>query len=143
MDDRVRSVIYDVTMREGTPPSSERVAQSLGVDRIEVLQSFRRLAEARMLVVDPDSHEILMAGPFSAVATPFRVTTAAYSCYANCIWDSLGIAATLNENVEVETSCADCGEPAALRVADGEVKGGGFMHFVVPARLWWSHIVYT
>ena len=143
MDDEVRSLIYEVTMREGTPPSAERVANALRIDRTETLQIFRRLADAHMLVVDPDSHEILMAGPFSAVATPFRVTTAGMSCYANCVWDSLGVPAMLNSDGVVETNCADCGAEAVIRVTNGEVKGEGFMHFVVPARLWWSHIVYT
>ncbi len=143
MDDDVRRVIYDVTMREGTPPPSARVAAELGVDPQAVLESFRRLADARMLVLRPRNGEILMAGPFSAVETPFRVRAGSLTCFANCIWDAFGVPAMLHIDAVIDTTCAASSTPAELRVSKGEVSGGGFMHFVVPARLWWTHIVYT
>ena len=142
MDEEVRFVVYDATMRDGAPPSAARVAETLGKTREETVEAFRRLAEARMLVLQPGG-EILMAGPFSAVATPFLVSTNAFTSYGNCIWDALGIPAMLNSDALIDTNCADCGERATIRVTNGEVDGSGFMHFVVPARLWWMHIVYT
>ena len=142
MDDNVRHAVYDVTMSEGTPPSAARVADKIGEPVANVRKSFIRLAENRMLVLQPRG-EILMAGPFSAVPTPFKVTTSAFSAFANCIWDSLGIPAMVNSDAVITTNCADCGEEATLRVANGSLSGSGFMHFVVPARLWWTHIVYT
>ncbi len=143
MDDDVRRVTYDLTMREGIPPSSERVAAELGAGATEVRESFLRLADARMLVLRPGSGEILMAGPFSAIETPFRVRAGSLSCFANCIWDAFGIPAMLHEDAVIETTCAASSVPVELRVTGGEVSGDGFMHFVVPARLWWTHIVYT
>jgi hypothetical protein len=143
MDDSdVRHIIYDITMSEGVTPSSARVAEKAGEPVASVLESFRRLAEERMIVLQPCG-EILMAGPFSAVPTPFKVTTSTFSTYANCIWDSLGIPAMVKSDVVVETNCADCGEQAKILVMNGVLTGSGFMHFVVPARLWWTHIVYT
>lgn len=142
MDDNVRRVVYDVTMSEGVPPSAARVAERIGEPAPKVLESFRRLAGNRMLVLQPCG-EILMAGPFSAVPTPFKVTTSTFSTYANCIWDSLGIPAMVNSDAFIDTNCADCGELAKLRVTNGTLTGSGFMHFVVPPRLWWTHIVYT
>ena len=142
MDDEVRYVVYDVTMGEGTPPSAQRVAEQIGVSRETVIESFRRLADARMLVLQPTG-EILMAGPFSGVPTPFEVVLQNFSCYANCIWDALGIPAMLNANASINTNCADCGERARIFVKDGELTGSGFMHFLLPVRLWWTHIVYT
>ncbi|HSP15741.1 MAG TPA: organomercurial lyase [Thermoanaerobaculia bacterium] len=143
MDEDVRRVTYELTMREGTPPLAERVAEELGVDVDRVRESFRRLADARMLVLRPRTGEILMAGPFSAVETPFRVRVGAMSCFANCVWDAFGIPAMLKQDAVIETSCAASMTTAELRVRNGEVSGSGFMHFVVPARLWWTHIVYT
>jgi hypothetical protein len=142
-DDRTRWHVYDVTMREGAPPLRARLAELLGVSEEEVLASLRRLAAARMLVLQPDTEEILMAGPFSAVPTPFRVTLEAFSCYANCIWDALGIAATMRADAEIDTSCADCGAFASISVHSGEVLGDGFMHFALPPRMWWQDIVFT
>jgi hypothetical protein len=142
MDEEVRFAVYDVTMREGVPPPAGRVAEKIGKPTGEVLESFRRLAENKMLVLQPGG-EILMAGPFSAVPTPFAVATDAFSTFANCIWDALGIPAMVKADAVIHTNCADCGEEAHIAVRNGEVSGEGFMHFVVPVRLWWMHIVYT
>ena len=142
MDDQVRHVVYDITMKEGAPPSSARVAERLGETPENVRASFVRLAENRMLVLQPGG-EILMAGPFSAVPTPFKVITSGFAAFGNCIWDALGIPTMLNSDAVIETNCADCGERANPRVIEGTLTGSGFMHFVVPARLWWTHIVYT
>jgi hypothetical protein len=143
MDDRVRWHVYDVTMTEGTPPSVARLASLLGASEEDVAASLARLAAARMLVLQPGSGEVLMAGPFSAVPTPFRVTLPTFSCYGNCIWDALGIAATMRSDARIDTSCADCGAAAEVRVEDGAVAGGGFMHFALPPKLWWQDVVFT
>lgn len=135
-DDETRFLIYDITMREGAPPTQAR----LGADAVE---SMKRLAAARMLVLQPETDEILMAGPFSAVPTPFRVTLDAFSCYGNCIWDALGIAAMLRKDASIETSCGDCGAATCIGVRDGKVSGDGFMHFALPPRMWWQDIVFT
>lgn len=142
-DDLTRWHVYDVTMREGTPPLKVRLAERLGVSEEDTLASLQRLAAARMLVLQPDAGEILMAGPFSAVPTPFRVTLGAFSCYGNCIWDALGIAATLQADAEIDTSCADCGVATRIGVHSGAVVGDGFLHFALPPRLWWQDIVFT
>jgi hypothetical protein len=141
-DASVRSAVYELTMREGTPPPSARVAERLSVPVEQVRESFLRLADAHMLVLRPEG-EILMAGPFSAVPTPFQVSVNALTAYGNCIWDALGIPVMLEADGVITTSCADCGEPAEFHVIGGRLEAYGFMHFVVPARLWWSHIVYT
>src|SRR5215212_5468851 len=104
-------------MREGAPPLAARLSESMDRPLSEIGASLERLAAARMLVLRDG--EVLMAGPFSAVPTPFRVTTPTFSCYGNCIWDALGIAATLRCDVGIDTSCGDCG--AAMHVA---VRGG-------------------
>lgn len=141
LDQRVRWVVYDVTMREGTPPLVSQLAILMDMPPDDVRASLQRLATARMLVMQEG--EILMAGPFSAVPTPFRVTTSAFSCYGNCIWDALGIAATLQCDVEIATSCGDCGAAMSVAVRDGVVAGDGLMHFALPARQWWQDIVFT
>jgi hypothetical protein len=140
MDDEVRWHVYDVTMSEGEPPTKARLAALLGED---VTASLQRLAAARMLVLQPETGEVLMAGPFSAVPTPFRVTLPAFSCYGNCMWDALGIAATMQSDARIDTSCADCGAAAELRVENGAVLGDGFMHFPLPPKLWWQDVVFT
>jgi hypothetical protein len=96
-----------------------------------------------MIVLQPGGEEILMAGPFSAVPTPFHVTVPAFSAYGNCVWDALGIAATVHSDAVVETSCADCGTAARIEVRANQLIGDGFMHFALPPRTWWDDIVFT
>ena len=141
MDDTVRWHVYDVTMREGAPPSASRLSESLNRPIDDVRASLERLAIARMLVLR--NGEVLMAGPFSAVPTPFRVTTPNFSCYGNCIWDALGIAGMLQSDVTIDTSCGDCGSAMQVSVHDEQVLGDGIIHFALPARQWWQDIVFT
>lgn len=143
IDEQTRWHVYDLTIREGTPPLSARIAGALHVAQSDVLASFRRLADAHMLVLQPEGGEILMAGPYSAVPTPFRVRARGVSSYGNCIWDALGIPAMLQSDADIDTSCADCGAAASIRVVDGNVEGEGLMHFALPARIWWKDIVFT
>jgi hypothetical protein len=141
MDEDVRWQIYDITMREGAPPRASRLSELMDRPQDEINAALERLAASRMLVLRDG--EILMAGPFSAVPTAFRVTTPNFSCFANCIWDGLGIAATLQSDVAIDTSCADCGPAMQVAVRDGEVVGEGLIHFALPARQWWADIVFT
>ena len=143
LDKRVRAEVYDATMRRGAPPRSSEVAEALKLDQRRVRDSFMRLAEAHVLVLQPESGEILMANPFSAVPTPFYVEASGISAYGNCIWDALGIPAMLNADATIHTSCADCGVAIQIQVARGSVSGKGLLHFAIPAREWWNDIVFT
>lgn len=140
---QVRAQVYDLTMRDGVPPLAARVADALQVTPREVLGAFASLGERRMLVVQADSGEVLMANPFSAVPTPFLVTTNGLKTYGNCIWDALGIAAMLHRDADIDTSCGDCGAAMQVRVRGDRAEGKGLMHFAIPARLWWKDIVFN
>jgi hypothetical protein len=98
--------------------------------------------DAHMLVLQP-SGELLMASPFSAVPTPFVTEAGARRWFGNCIWDALGILATLPSDGRVVTSCAGCGDAMVLEVREGVVSGGGIVHFALPARRWWDDIVFN
>ena len=142
-DQKVRQQVYEVALATGTPPAISVVADAFGIARETVEASLQRLAEAHVLVLQPESREILMAAPFSAVPTPFLVRTPHYSCFANCVWDALGIAAMLGADAEIETSCQDCGAPMSVTVRSGGVSDDGLVHFAIPAREWWTDIVFT
>ena len=142
--DYVRRHVYDVTMRRGYPPTIAETSSGLDLELEQVQAALRRLAAGRALVLQPGSGEILMANPFSAVPTPFVVEVSSYSCFGNCIWDALGIAAVLHQDARIRTACADCGLALELRVAEGRIHGDpGVVHFVVPAHHWWDDIVFS
>src|ERR1043165_9278454 len=128
MDDReVRRVVYEMTMRGGMPPLARDIAQVLGGAENDVFEAFRRLADARMLVLQRDSPEILMAMPYSAVPTAFVVHAGGVRSFANCMWDALGTAAALHADAQIHTSCADCGTAAEVRVENEKVIGDGLV----------------
>jgi len=143
-DYQVRKAVYEVTLQRGYPPTLVEASSQLQADLQEVGAAFQRLAAGRVLVLQPESGEILMANPFSAVPTPFLVELDAYSCYGNCIWDALGVLAMLKKDGRIATSCPDCGTAMQVRVANGSVQATqGLIHFAIPAVQWWDDIVFT
>lgn len=136
--------IYERFVDEGEAPGAGDVADALSLPAEEVEASFLRLAESRVLVLMPETTEIWMANPLSAVPTSFRVQTPRGSFWGNCIWDGLGAIAMLGGAGTVETRCPDCEEPMELRVENGMLaNGGGVAHFAVPAARWWDNIGFT
>ena len=143
-DHQVRMFVFSLAMQRGFPPLIQEVAQALQADLQQVQQSYRNLADGRIIVLQGGSNEILMANPFSAVPTPFLVETPAYTCFANCIWDALGVPAMINQDAHIRTSCADCGDALHLHIRSGRLEGdSGVVHFAVPAKGWWEDVVFT
>jgi Alkylmercury lyase len=145
LDLQVRNEVYAAFVRVGRAPTSREAAAALRLAPEQVEDAFRRLHEAHALVLQPDSAEIRMLNPFSAVETPHRVESGGRTWFANCAWDALGIPAALHADGRIESRCPDCGEALELEVRDGElVRGAGLLvHFVVPARHWWDDIGFT
>ena len=116
----------------------------MGASLARVAAAFERLGEGKALVLQPESGEVLMAEPFSAVPTAFEVESETGSWWGNCIWDALGIPAMLDCDARIRTSCADCGEAMTLEVRDGELlPATGVVHYALPASRWWQDIVFT
>jgi hypothetical protein len=143
-DREVRLAVYRKVVAEGRPPTAPEIAGELGVIASDVETSFRRLADAHVLVLAPGTPYIWMANPFSAIPTPFEVTVGERRYFANCIWDALGIPACLHADARIDTFCPDCSEPLSLRVGDDALDEGtpadARIHFSVPAARWWEDI---
>lgn len=136
--------IYQRVADSGRIPTMVEISAGLARPEPEVRAACGALEEKRLLVLAPETREIVMAPPFSAVATPFVAEVGGRSYFANCAWDALGIPAALHEEGAVHTSCADCGDPMTIEVSqDGPAPTDCLMHFAVPAALWWEDIVYT
>jgi hypothetical protein len=145
LDLRIRNHVYASFTRDGAAPAPADTAAALGLDEQETAAAYRRLHDARALVLQPGTTEIRMLNPFSAVETPHRVEAGGRSWFANCAWDALGIPAALHEDAVVRSECPDCREPVELEVRGGRLARGAelLVHFVVPARSWWDDIAFT
>ena len=143
-DKAVRYHVYDHVMREGLPPTMAETSAALDRPPGDVRDSFQRLADGHILVLQRASGEILMATPFSAVPTPFLVKAGGRSYYGNCIWDAMGIPAMLKQDAVIEASCGCCGTAMNLKVTNGSLEEArGFAHFAIPAARWWDDVVFN
>jgi hypothetical protein len=143
-DRQIRVYVYDAILKQGAVPTVAAIAAGLACPPTEVVTALQRLARGHVIVLQPDSDEILMANPFSAVPTPFQVDVDGGRYWGNCVWDALGILAMLRRDGRVQASCGDCSSAMTLTVRDGAVVDSpGVAHFCVPAKQWWDNIVFT
>jgi hypothetical protein len=140
----LRTFIYDWTIERGVPPASADIGAHFGVPAAAARESIAALNIGKTVLCHPVTGEIWMAGPFAAEPTPYRVTGARASWWANCAWDMLGVAAIVDEPVRIDAACTDCAQPMHLRASrqDG-VRGDGIVHILVPARHWYRDIGFT
>lgn len=140
----IRNETYRLFVSLGRAPSADEVAARTGSTADGLRDGWRRLHDARALVLDASGSQIRMANPFSAVPTAYRVWARGRWWYGNCAWDAFGICAALSTDGTIETSCADCGNPIATGVRGGRPDEPSLLfHCLVPARHWWDDIVFT
>lgn len=144
LDTEVRLHIYRRFAEYGRPPTVEQSAEALLAEAEAVSASYRRLAEGRVIVLEPGTTDIWMANPFSATPTTFRVEAGDRWWWGTCAWDGPGILAMLGVDGTVATACPDCGNSLELRVEGGALRPAEAVgHFAVPAARWWEDIGYT
>lgn len=142
-DYRVRFEIYK-TLADGVKPSSAILAPKVRLPQPAVYESFERLKNEKVLILDPHTREIKVAMPFSTTETPFRVLSGEHTYFACSAWDAFGIGVMIGGDSVVATTCADCEGPIVHRVAQRQLaEAHGVAHFAVPAAQWWNDIFYT
>ena len=143
IDTRVRLLIYREFVQNGRAPSSNRIAELAEMPVEEIRAAMERLVAGRVIVLQPESREIMIAAPLSNVPTPYLVR-AKQSFFGACVWDALGIIAMLKTDATLDTPCPCCGEAMAIEVRDGDLLPmRGIVHFGVPAKKWWENLVFT
>jgi hypothetical protein len=147
-DRAVRKFVYDFFLRQATAPILEEIALGLGVGRQAALRSLGRLDASRHLKLLPGTTRVLMAFPFSAIPTPYRVTRANGQRYfANCAWDAVAFHPMLDEPVWVHSFCRHCARPIRFLAEEGQAHAPEgplpVLWFGVPAAAWWRDIVRT
>ena len=140
---RLRGHLYRRIRDRGTVPVREELRAQLGAGDTEVDGALRFLADAHVLALD-ESGEVLMAHPFSAVPTPYRVETVAGSYWANCAWDAIAIPILLDTDGRTPTICPGSGERFELTVTGGHLRpADAVVRFAVPVRNFWDDIGFT
>ena len=143
IDYRIRYAIY-ATFAEGGVPLSAILSAKLRIPSDELRDAYDRLHRARAIVLDPHTHEVWMALPFSAKPTAFRVLGENREWYACCAWDAFGVPILVGCDAVVTTTCPDCNGPIVYRVEHKQLADAhGVVHFAVPASKWWDNIGFT
>ncbi len=137
--------VYDQLLAEGTPPTSSDIAAHFDTTPDRALGALNKLNVGKTVLLNPRTGEIWMAGPFSAVPTPYEVSADGVRWWANCAWDMLGIPVVADRRVHIDASCTDCGEPMVFDVDPRQptLDVEGVVHFLVPARRWYEDIGFT
>lgn len=140
----LRGVTYGHVVQLGRVPMAADIAAAVNRSRGEVIAGWKRLHAEHALVLSQESGEIVMANPFSAVPTAYRVQASGQWWYGNCAWDAFGICAALHADGRIETSCPDCGDTLRIAVRGQRPDDEGLLfHCLVPAARWWDDIVFT
>jgi hypothetical protein len=142
---RVKMLVYRTLADTGDAPTRDGVARELGLSPTQVAHAFEDLHKMRLLVPEPgDPSRIRMAPPFSGVPTQHIVHAGGRRYYANCAWDTFGIAAALHRDADIESTCMDCGERLSLQIKDQRPRSDAVLfHMSVPAAKWWADIIFT
>src|ERR1043166_2212319 len=137
-DTAVKLAIYRITAETGSVPDATAVAAATQSAEPDVLAAFQHLHAKRLLVPEPGNpNRIRMAPPFSGIPTAFPVEALGRRYYANCVWDSYGVAAALDADAIIPAGDGFSGEPLTLEVRDGKpVLHPYVAHFAVPAAKW-------
>lgn len=140
----IRAFVYRHFAETIHPPQVDQVASYFALPYDEAVSAYEELHQRHALFLKPGTHEILMANPFSGVETPFRVHANGKTYFANCAWDTLGIPAALHMDAEIESVCAQSGEPIRLSVANQQIQNlDALVHFLVPFREWYNDLAFT
>jgi hypothetical protein len=143
-DLKVRHQIYRFFAGNCAAPSYQQIANLLNAEKENVRTSFHKLHERHMIFLEHNSDCIRMANPFSAIPTRFRAMAGNKQWWANCAWDSVGIAAALKIDVQIKASYPDTQETVDLQVNHGRVDGKNHMvYFPLPCRHWYDDLIFT
>lgn len=140
----VRAFIYDFIVANERPPLVAETAAGMKISRDEAHQIFSLLDARHAIFLEPGTHMIRMAHPFSGIPTPFHVHVAGRDYWANCAWDALGIPAALHADATIDAICSDTQASVVLRITGDQVIGHGeVVHFARPFREWYDDLVFT
>ena len=144
----VRKYVCDHFLEYSRPPILEEIMAKFELNRADAFNILKELQANHLLVLLAGSQRILMAHPFSSIASPFEVTSSNGKKYfANCAWDSIAFHVMLRKNVTIESFCHHCAEKIKIHLSRNKVVSrrpqGAIVFIGVPAAKWWDDVVNT
>ncbi len=144
---RMRLHVYEHFVEHGVPPVIEQLMDSFGLSRSEAVAALTALADRRDVALIKGTARILMAWPFSAIATPFVVQAKRRTYFANCSWDSIAFHALLREPIRIESRCHHCAGRITIEMRDGRAThvepSSTIVYLALRPTQWWEDIITT
>jgi hypothetical protein len=141
MDGRVHHQVLTSFVQRGYAPTVDEIAAALSAPQGEVEQSLQRLHAGHGLVLQPGSHEIWLAHPFSSSPTAIWVAAGERGWWAPCMWCAAGIIALAAPTATLYARYAAEHEAATIEVEDGQSSASNLsVHFAIPPRHAWSNV---
>jgi len=143
----VRKFIFDHFYENTTAPTVEEAMARFGMARRDAFETFQGLESDHHILLVPGTQRILMANPYSAVATPFRVFAGKRRYFANCAWDTVSMHVMLDTDARVESFCHHCAEPIEISLSNGVVTSctpkNPLIFLSMPVARWYDNLVNT
>ena len=140
----IRAFVFQHFAETTRPPSVQETADRFAMTHEEAASAYEALHQRHAFFLQPGTHAILIANPFSGVETSFQVHANGKTYFANCAWDSLGVPAALHVDAQIEAVCAQSGEPIQLTVSGQTIRyEAGLVHFLVPFTQWYDDLPFT
>ena len=145
---RVRLFVFEHFLEHAVPPLLEQLMTEFSLTRAQTVAVLREVAEARGVAVVKGTSRVLMAWPFSAIATPFAVRSGGKRYYANCSWDAIAFHAMLGEApVRIDSYCHHCAAPIEIEMEHGQATlvepSTTIVYLALRPTEWWEDIILT
>ena len=127
----VRETAFALLLRDHHPIDATAVATAIGLSAAATRDAIADLARGGRLDLD-DAGRVAGAAGLSVTTGPHQLTIDAFPFRTWCAYDSLGIAAALERDADIDTACGVCGRPIGLAMRGGVPERSG------PERLWLS-----
>jgi alkylmercury lyase-like protein len=144
-DWQIRVFIYGFFLENTRPPSSAETAQKFNILVAEAQQVYQRLHNAHHIFLDMQTNEIRMANPLSAIPTDYRVKLNDKWLYANCAWDTLGVAAMVGQDAVIAATLPISRDVVTYHVKSDELLADDnlIVNFALPVRQWYNDLIHT
>lgn len=140
-DMAVHHAIVSHLITDGRAPANAQLAQTLGLDLIELERSLQRLAQSHSLVLHPHTPEPWIVHPFSLSPTHTWVARDARGWWAPCLWCGLGVANLVGGDIVIHTRIGGEAEAIQITVRDGHPSDTSlWAHFPEPPSLAWNNV---
>jgi hypothetical protein len=148
--DRTYHFIMESFIRRGQAPHYTEIAQAFSVSPDEGKQLLLELMSAKLAAwLHPGTDLIASFAPFNNLPTQYRITIVGQQkWFAQCGLESLAICWLFpGEEIRIDTTCLDCGEPISVAIRDGVIQGQDppriYGYVDIPFRDWSQNWPYT